>query len=140
MSNKSSDESREGLRLLALDGGGIRGLSELVILGEIMDRIKATDNLPDTPRPCEYFDLIGGTSTGGLIAIMLGRLGMTVQEAIEAYTKFAGHVFTEKKWAVQDGTFKATRLQEAIQEIVEKHAGSENARMRDDPPLTRCKT
>ena len=28
------------------------------------------------PKPCEYFDLIGGTSTGGLIAIMLGLLGM----------------------------------------------------------------
>jgi len=30
----------------------------------------------ETPRPSEYFDLIGGTSTGGLIAIMLGLLGM----------------------------------------------------------------
>lgn len=27
-------------------------------------------------RPADYFDLIGGTSTGGLIAIMLGILGM----------------------------------------------------------------
>jgi patatin-like phospholipase/acyl hydrolase len=32
----------------------------------------------DTPEslPCDYFDLIGGTGTGGLIAIMLGRLRM----------------------------------------------------------------
>ncbi len=47
------------------DGGGIRGVSELFILDEIMKRIQAHKNLPNTPKPCEYFDLIGGTSTGG---------------------------------------------------------------------------
>ncbi|SJL06798.1 uncharacterized protein ARMOST_10140 [Armillaria ostoyae] len=47
------------------DGGGIRGVSELFILDEIMRRIQLRKNLPNTPRPCEYFDLIGGTSTGG---------------------------------------------------------------------------
>ncbi|OJD32035.1 calcium-independent phospholipase a2-gamma [Diplodia corticola] len=35
--------------------------------------------------PCHYFDFAGGTSTGGLIAILLGRLRMTVDEAITAY-------------------------------------------------------
>ncbi len=48
-----------------VDGGGIRGVSELFILDEIMKRIQLRKNLPNTPKPCEYFDLIGGTSTGG---------------------------------------------------------------------------
>jgi hypothetical protein len=49
------------LRLLAIDGGGVRGLAALMILEELMDSID-----PDTPpKPCDYFDMIGGTSTGG---------------------------------------------------------------------------
>jgi hypothetical protein len=47
------------------DGGGIRGLSELLILKEIMERIQFQQNLANAPLPCEYFDMIGGTSTGG---------------------------------------------------------------------------
>lgn len=57
-----------GLCLLSLDGGGVRGLSTLYILKRIMDRLnherKTTANLPPV-KPCEVFDLIGGTSTGG---------------------------------------------------------------------------
>jgi len=63
-------------RVLSLDGGGVRGLSSLLILREIMEDIEQRTGSSQTPRPCEYFDLIGGTSTGGLIAIMLGLLGM----------------------------------------------------------------
>jgi patatin-like phospholipase/acyl hydrolase len=50
---------------LALDGGGIRGLSELKTLDEIMGRIKFDLNMEDDPLPADFFDLIGGTSTGG---------------------------------------------------------------------------
>lgn len=57
-----------GLCLLSLDGGGVRGLSMLYILKNVMDRLnnerKKTANLPPV-KPCEVFDLIGGTSTGG---------------------------------------------------------------------------
>jgi len=63
-------------RVLTLDGGGVRGLSSLLILQEIMEDIERRTDVDETPLPCKYFDLIGGTSTGGLIAIMLGRLGM----------------------------------------------------------------
>ena len=48
------------LRLLAFDGGGVRGLSSLMILQQLMETID-----PDSPpKPCNYFDMIGGTSTG----------------------------------------------------------------------------
>ena len=53
--------------LLSLDGGGVRGLSTLYILKIIMDRLnheRRKSNLSPT-KPCEVFDLIGGTSTGG---------------------------------------------------------------------------
>lgn len=70
-------------RILALDGGGVRGLSSLLIIQRLLQEVQrimeengqsTADDKP--PRPCEYFDLICGTSTGGLIAIMLGRLRM----------------------------------------------------------------
>ena len=70
------------LRILSLDGGGVRGISSLYILKEVMAQIarEYKEENPDapepSPRPCEYFDLICGTSTGGLIALMLGRLRM----------------------------------------------------------------
>ena len=47
------------------DGGGIRGISELIILDEIMHRVKRTQELDTTPLPADYFDLVCGTSTGG---------------------------------------------------------------------------
>jgi patatin-like phospholipase/acyl hydrolase len=47
------------------DGGGVRGVSELMILNEIMHKIKERDNLDQLPKPCDYFNLIAGTSTGG---------------------------------------------------------------------------
>ena len=70
------------VRILSLDGGGVRGISSLYILKELMAQIarehrEENPDVPElSPRPCEYFDLICGTSTGGLIALMLGRLRM----------------------------------------------------------------
>jgi patatin-like phospholipase/acyl hydrolase len=49
------------LCLLSIDGGGIRGLSSLLILKKLMDHIDPAD----PPRPCDVFDMIAGTSTGG---------------------------------------------------------------------------
>ena len=49
------------------DGGGVRGLSSLYILKGIMDGLNDARRAEGKPsvKPCEVFDLIGGTSTGG---------------------------------------------------------------------------
>jgi patatin-like phospholipase/acyl hydrolase len=56
-----------GLCLLSLDGGGVRGLSTLYILKGLMTRLNSQRQEVGLPsmKPCEVFDLIGGTSTGG---------------------------------------------------------------------------
>lgn len=59
-----------GLCLLSLDGGGVRGLSTLYILKGLMTRLNGQRQEAGLSRvkPCEVFDLIGGTSTGGCVA------------------------------------------------------------------------
>lgn len=52
------------------------------------------------PKPYDYFDMIGGTSIGGLIAIILGRLQMTVDNYIDAYTSLSDKVFKRKSHRV----------------------------------------
>ena len=53
-------------------------------------------------KPCDFFDLIAGTSTGGLIAIMLARLRYDLDEAIEKYDSLGPRIFSNveptKKW------------------------------------------
>ncbi|KAL2072653.1 hypothetical protein VTL71DRAFT_11996 [Oculimacula yallundae] len=85
-----------GLRLLSLDGGGVKGLSALMILDEIMTRVQKKTGSTTTCRPSDYFELAAGTSTGGIIAIMLFRLRMTTGDAITMYNEIASQVFSPK--------------------------------------------
>jgi patatin-like phospholipase/acyl hydrolase len=56
------------LCLLSFDGGGVRGLSSLQILKQLMEIIDPEK----PPKPCDYFDMIGGTSTGGYVSRAVG--------------------------------------------------------------------
>ena len=48
--------------------------------------------------PCHYFDYIAGTSTGGLIGIMLGRLRMNIDDCVSEYEKLGGEIFGRSRW------------------------------------------
>jgi hypothetical protein len=92
----SPETGATGLRILCFDGGGVRGKASLLILKEIMDQIGPG------AKPCDFFDLIAGTSTGSLIAIMLARLRYSVDEAIKKYDEIGPRIFSNvespRKW------------------------------------------
>jgi hypothetical protein len=76
-------------------------------------------------HPQHVFTLITGTSTGGLIAIMLGKLGMTVQECIKAYHDLSKKIFGKKhiRGAMTGGLgptrYSGTRLRDTVRRLLE---------------------
>jgi predicted acylesterase/phospholipase RssA len=89
--NMAADATRP--RVLCLDGGGIRGLSEILILKELMLQVRIHNGLDYTPEPYQCFDFICGTSTGGLVAVLLGRLGKTLDECEGLFRKLGSDIF-----------------------------------------------
>ncbi|KAI1422951.1 acyl transferase/acyl hydrolase/lysophospholipase [Xylaria sp. FL1777] len=123
------------LRILSLDGGGVRGYSMIIILQELMHRtyVEIEGKAPrrdQIPKPCDHFDLIVGTGTGGLIAIMLGRLRLDLEQCKELYVEMTRMVFeTDKTIAgipYRSTLFKASMLEHAIKEAVRMHTVSDN--------------
>jgi predicted acylesterase/phospholipase RssA len=88
-------------RILSLDGGGIRGAVTLGFLGEI-ERILAERHEKDDVMKKEdfrlyhYFDLIGGTSTGSIIAALLAVGGYSVAEIKDKYRQLGRKIFSDR--------------------------------------------
>jgi hypothetical protein len=102
----------------------------LIIIQELMHRtyVETEGKAPrrdQIPKPCDHFDLICGTGTGGLIAIMLGRLRLDLETCKEVYVRMTRKVFeTDKTIAgipYRSTLFKASKLEEAIRECVREH-------------------
>src|ERR1022692_3938615 len=100
-------------RMLALDGGGIRGLLTLGILEKIEALVPGNSG----NRLCDYFDYIAGTSTGAIIAAGLAR-GMTTAQLIDFY-RSAGKQMFEHAWLVEriKYFYTADPLKAKLQEV-----------------------
>lgn len=57
----------KGLALLSFDGGPFGGLSSLLVLKCFMERVAHIQRLTHPPKPCEFFDMIGGAGVGGQV-------------------------------------------------------------------------
>ena len=74
--------------MLALDGGGVRGIVSIAFLERIEELLKERSGRGDDFRLSDHFDLIGGTSTGAIIAAGLAT-GRTVAEVKDLYEELA---------------------------------------------------
>lgn len=114
----------------------------LIILQELMHRtyVEIEGRAPrrdQIPKPCEHFDLIVGTGTGGLIAIMLGRLRLDLETCKQVYVQMTKKVFESDKTIggipYRATLFKASKLEEAIKECVKEHTIFESEGNDGDP-------
>lgn len=81
-------------QILSLDGGGIKGIFSAAILAKLEEDLKV--------RIVDHFDLIAGTSTGGIIALGLG-LGLRPSEILQFYVDNGKSIFNWPKlrWSLR---------------------------------------
>jgi predicted acylesterase/phospholipase RssA len=112
---------RRPLRILAIDGGGIRGILPAMVLSDLERR---------TNRPIiDLFDLIVGTSTGGLVALALscpdaqGKPRHTARDIVRLYEVEGKRVFSRSVWhkirsvgALAEGKYPSAGIEGVLQD------------------------
>lgn len=110
-------------RILALDGGGIRGALTLGYLQKIEDILRVQHGNDPEFTLSDYFDLIGGTSTGSIIASCLA-IGMKVKEIKQKYFELGGKIFGDKhRWYEIFKKVKAKYDAQALEQELKKVFG-----------------
>ncbi|TRM59215.1 acyl transferase/acyl hydrolase/lysophospholipase [Schizophyllum amplum] len=93
----------------------------------LRNMLREVEQLSQEPGlPCQYFDLIAGSGTGGFIALLLGRLRLSMDKAIECYTRVVERVFMRTK---AGGNFRVTPFEDVLKEIVNRFADGDNTQM-----------
>jgi uncharacterized protein len=111
--------------ILSIDGGGIRGILPGVILAYVEKRLREKDG--DQSRLSDYFDLIAGTSTGGILSCIYlapdqnNRPKFTAQEAVNLYLDRGQEIFDISFWqkarsgmSLTDEKYSAKHLEESL--------------------------
>jgi patatin-like phospholipase/acyl hydrolase len=104
-------------KLLACDGGGIRGIISIEILARIEKELRAASGNPSLVL-ADYFDYVAGTSTGAIIATLVA-LGFSMDEAREFYLKSGDEMFQPAKlWERLHTKFVDDNLTKMLKDII----------------------
>lgn len=102
-------------RILALDGGGLRGVLPLSYLLRLEEILRTRHGDDPKFRLSNYFDLIGGTSTGSIIASLIA-IGLSVEQIQDIYYALGRKVFRKMPWRIGlfAPKFQSAPLKEAL--------------------------
>jgi hypothetical protein len=89
----------------------------------------------------DFQDLIGGTSTGGIIAVLLGRMRLSVDDCLTLYSELAEEVFGKKRFGegALQARFDAEKLKQVVIQTLERCGLNKDEFMFDDREDA-CKT
>lgn len=122
---------KKKIRILSIDGGGIRGILPGVILTYIEERLMAKEG--KEVRLSDYFDLVAGTSTGGILTCTYlipqrdsngkptGRPKLTAKQAVDIYLDRGDDIFRLSMWqklkskgGLADEKYDSSELEKAL--------------------------
>lgn len=110
-------------RILALDGGGIRGVITLGVLSRVEALMRERSSNPDLVLADEY-DLIAGTSTGAIIAACLAW-GMDVASVLELYRAHGPMMFQPSRpWQRFRARYRSSAIADMFRKIFVEDDGS----------------
>ena len=117
-------QSDQPFRILSIDGGGIRGIFPAAILADLECKYLDSDSVT------EYFDLITGTSTGGILALGLAA-GVKASELLDLYMNRGREIFPPERriWRKIIQCFKTGYKREPLDRILEEVL--EDVKLRD---------
>ena len=115
-------------RLLSIDGGGLLGL---IPAESLIEMEKQLDAMTGSTQPlCNRFDLIGGTSTGAILAAGLG-LGLRAEQLRDFYLQYGQEIFTKSwLWERLWHSYPSGPLERRLKEVLGENTtlGSERLR------------
>ena len=114
------------VRILSIDGGGIRGILPGVIMSRLEEKLQ-NKSQDKNKRLADFFDLFAGTSTGGILTLSYlmpdddGRPLLTAQQSVDQYLDRGDEIFDVSLWqkasslvGLVDEKYDETELEEAL--------------------------
>lgn len=120
---RTLSENSKPFRVLSIDGGGMRGLYSAVLLDTLVKRLRGKADI-DVGKG---FDLIVGTSTGGILAVALAY-GVPLQKIIDLYTTEGEQIFSNPMPKKKNGLFALYSPLSFISWILKRSKAAENGR------------